>query len=83
MAHVYILRSLKDGGYYYGSTGDLQARLKAHDAGRVRSTKSRRPFVLHYHEECDSLRLARQRENFFKSIKGYKWLRESGIIREA
>jgi hypothetical protein len=46
MAYTYILRSQKDGRLYYGSTEDLKSRLKAHTAGKVRSTKSRRPLVL-------------------------------------
>jgi putative endonuclease len=82
MAYVYILRSQKGGRFYYGSTEDLENRLKAHNAGKVRSTKSRRPLVLHYSEKFDTKHEARTRELFFKSIAGYKWLRESGVIGE-
>ena len=80
MAWAYILKSLKDGRYYYGSTDDLETRLRAHNTGRVRSTKSRRPLVIHYQEEFGSTREARSREIFFKSITGYNWLRQNGII---
>ena len=82
MAWAYILRSLKDGKYYYGSTDDLERRLKAHNAGKVRSTKSRRPLVLHYQEEFRSKHEARLREQFYKSIDGYNWLRWKRIIGE-
>jgi putative endonuclease len=77
---AYILKSLKDGHFYYGSTGNLLQRLSAHNAGKVRSTKGRRPFVLHYFEEFKTIRDARKRENFFKSIAGYQWLRNERII---
>jgi len=80
MAFAYILRSLKDGKYYYGNTSNLDHRLSAHNAGKVRSTKGRRPLVLHYHEEHESIQGARRRESYFKSIAGYGWLRKEGII---
>ena len=80
MAHAYILKSLKDGGFYYGSTEDLEGRVKAHNSGKVRSTKGRRPLVLHYQEEFETKHEARVRELFFKSIKGYNWLKQQHII---
>lgn len=46
MYFVYILKSLKDGNFYIGRTNDLERRLGEHNRGRVRSTKSRRPFIL-------------------------------------
>jgi putative endonuclease len=51
MFYAYILKSLKDGGFYYGSCERPKERIKSHNAGKVRSTKSRRPLVLHYVEE--------------------------------
>ncbi len=71
MYFTYILKSLKDLKYYYGHTADLEARIKQHNAGKVRSTKSRRPFVLHYSEEYHNKTDAFRRELFFKSIDGY------------
>ena len=80
MYYAYILKSLADGGYYYGSTADLGRRLEAHNFGRVRSTKARRPLTLHY-EECFDLKTAAiRRERFFKSPLGYAWLKAKGII---
>jgi putative endonuclease len=80
MPFVYILKSLKDGKYYYGSTENLKERIKAHNAGKVKSTKCRRPLVVHYIEELKSKKEVLQREIFFKSIKGYFWLKEEKII---
>ena len=79
MPFAYILRSKKDGGYYFGSTDNLSRRIAAHNGGKVRSTKSRRPLMLHYSEEYATVSEARRREMFFKSIDGYNWLNEQGI----
>lgn len=76
---VYILKSLKTGRYYYGSTDDLDKRLKRHNSGQVKSTKAYMPWVLHYHEKYDNKSLARKREFFFKTIDGYLWLKEQRI----
>lgn len=46
MYYIYILRSEKDKGYYYGSSSDLGRRIKEHNDGRVKFTKSRRPWYL-------------------------------------
>lgn len=67
---VYILRSDKDGGYYVGMTNNLKDRLTCHNAGRVRSTKSRRPFKLVHSEEFSTRIFAREREKYFKSYEG-------------
>lgn len=77
---AYILRSVKDGGFYYGSTESLEKRLRAHNAGRVRSTKSRRPWVVWFWEEFETKHEARARELFYKSFDGYHWLKARQII---
>jgi len=77
---AYILRSIKDGTYYYGSTKDLESRLKEHNNGKVKYTKGHRPYKLHYLEEFSARKEAFERERFFKSIDGYNWLKENGII---
>ena len=80
MAWAYILRSLKNGRFYYGSTEDLPKRLARHNAGKVRSTKAYRPWVVHYAEQIETKGEAYRRELFFKSLDGYHWLKEQGII---
>jgi putative endonuclease len=77
---TYILRSLKDNGYYFGHSSSLEARLKKHNSGRVRSTKNRIPFVIHYYEVFETKSEAFRREIFFKSLDGRKWLFEKNII---
>ncbi len=43
MFYVYILKSRKDRELYFGYTENLVKRLKEHNLGLVRSTKSRIP----------------------------------------
>ncbi len=76
MFWTYILKSLKDGKYYYGHASDLESRLMEHNKGRVKSTKSRRPFIIHYFENFDTKSEAAKRELFFKSINGYIFLKK-------
>ncbi len=67
---VYIIKSLKDGRYYIGSTANVEARLQFHNAGLQRSTKHRIPFILVYSEKLPSKSLALQREKQIKAYKG-------------
>jgi putative endonuclease len=80
MFYAYILQSKSHSTYYYGSSQDVDKRLKEHNAGKVRYTKGRRPWKLHYTEEFETRPEAVQRERFFKSIDGYNYLKEHGII---
>ena len=77
---TYVLKSEYDGSYYYGSTKDIYQRLKAHNSGKSKYTKGRRPWKLHYFEEFECRSGAASREKFFKSVKGYIFLKESKII---
>ena len=70
MYYVYVLRSLKDGRYYIGSSADVQARLAYHNSGRQRSTKNRVPFELVYSESLDNKQDALKREKQIKNFKG-------------
>ena len=78
--YVYVLRSLKDGTYYYGSTNNIDKRLEEHNKGKMRYTKGRMPWKLHYFEQYPSRSEAMKREQFFKSIGGYVYLKEFQII---
>jgi len=80
MYFTYILKSLKDGKFYYGSTSNLENRLVQHNYGKVKSTKHRRPFKIHYYETFSSKLDAETRERFFKTINGYIWLKKNIII---
>ena len=80
MFYTYILKSLKDKTFYYGSTINIEKRLEKHNKGKVKYTKGHLPYILHYHELFQTRKEAFAREQFFKSIDGYKWLKSNNII---
>ncbi len=64
--YVYILRSTKDEKAYIGRTNDLRRRLSEHNAGKVLSTKNRRPFEFRYYEAYHREKDAQNREASLK-----------------
>ncbi len=66
---VYVLESQKDGRLYIGILKDVSKRIGYHNRGRVRSTKSRRPFQLVGHKKFASLAEAREMEVALKRMK--------------
>ena len=81
MYYAYVLLSKKTETHYYGHTKDLLARLKSHNAGRVRYTKSKRPWILVYQESFNTKSEAFNQEIFFKSIQGHVYLRGKGLYQ--
>jgi len=68
--YVYILKC-SDGSLYAGSTVDMVERLRKHNGevvGGAKYTRGRRPVVLAYKEECETLALARAREAEIKRM---------------
>ncbi|MBN1354508.1 MAG: GIY-YIG nuclease family protein [Candidatus Omnitrophica bacterium] len=62
MACVYILQSYKDKKLHVGSTrGKAGGRLAKHNAGLVRSTKTRRPFTIDKHIELNIYQEAKKK----------------------
>lgn len=72
MFYVYILKSLKDGKLYIGSTQDLKRRISEHLDGSVESTKYRQPMKLLCYESYTFKTVALKREKFLKSSDGHK-----------
>lgn len=72
--YVYVLRSLKDGEFYTGSTEDLRSRVNDHNTGKNVSTRKRRPFELIYYEAYRNKHDALGREKFLKSGSGKRFL---------
>ena len=70
MWFVYVLKSLKDGKYYIGSTSDLKRRIHQHNQGGNTSTKHRRPLELVYSETYNTEEEAVAREFLIKRYKG-------------
>ena len=71
---VYVLKSLKNGRLYTGSTGDLQRRLPEHARGKGAYTRNAGPFELAYQEECADRLAARRRESYLKTGAGRRFL---------
>jgi len=68
LAFSYILRCA-DGTFYTGWTNDVEARVKAHNAGvGARYTRGRQPVELVYYEACSSKVEACRREWEIKKL---------------
>ena len=67
MHYVYVLKSLNKKWHYIGMAQDVSQRLGKHNAGRVKSTKSHRPFKLVYQEAYPTRVEARKREKYLKN----------------
>jgi putative endonuclease len=78
--YLYILKSLRDGRTYFGSTDDLKRRIIQHKKGRVKSTADRLPVKLIYQENYKLLEEARYMERYYKSCAGRKKIKE--ILKE-
>lgn len=73
---VYILYSESSGRYYIGHTGDMASRLHAYNLGKVRSTKTYRPWKIVYTEKKETKQEAYSREIQIKSFKGGEAFKE-------
>jgi putative endonuclease len=81
---AYVLRSVKNGRFYTGSTEDWKRRFAEHNDGRSKATKYLRPFEILLVEEFDSKVQAVRRERYLKSGLGRqeltRLLKRGGII---
>lgn len=77
MYTVYVLRD-KNNILYKGLTTDLERRLKEHRSGNTRTTSlmNKESLTVVYIEEYDNLREARNREKYFKSSAGRRFLKD-------
>lgn len=75
--YVYILECA-DGSYYAGSTNNVDERIERHSTGVAADwTKDRRPVMVVYQEDHDSLLEARRRE---EQIKGWTRSKKEKLI---
>ena len=82
MHFVYILKSLKDGGFYIGCSTSVERRLEEHNVGKTPSLKNRRPLEIVYTEQYDNAEAAYKREKQIKSYRGgeaFKKLINGGV----
>ena len=75
MYFVYVLKSLRDGNFYIGSTHDLKKRLREHNEGISKSTMYRRPFELMYFEGCVNIKYAMHKKKYLKTTYGHRYIR--------
>ncbi len=66
MFYVYVVKSMKNGTLYLGSTNDLKRRLSEHNSGLSSYTKKYAPYGLVYYEAYKSESDARRRESNLK-----------------
>lgn len=71
---VYVLKSLKNGRFYIGSTSNLEKRLRYHNLGLNRSTRYNKPWILVYKENFLNKTEAIKREIFIKKQKSRKYI---------
>ncbi len=77
MFYTYILKSLKNNKRYIGQTSkNVLDRLREHNVGSNKWTRTNSPFVMLRYEEYGTRTEAIKREHFLKSGQGRKWLDE-------
>lgn len=68
MFYVYALQGIIDKNWLYiGYSDNLRQRFHTHNAGRVKSTKSKKPLRLVYYEAYTAEKDARKREYQLKT----------------
>jgi len=67
---VYVLQGSKDSRFYTGVTSDLRRRIREHNSGKVRSTRTRCPLFLVYTETFETKTKALARESLLQNARG-------------
>lgn len=73
---VYALYSATSNQIYVGISEDIARRIKEHNSGKSKFTKSYRPWTFFYSEEFENYSYAREREKHLKNSTGKTYLRE-------
>ena len=76
MHYVYILLNEAKTRTYTGVSDNVEKRLKAHNDGRVQSSRPYRPYRVIYTKAFETLSKARQEERFYKSSTGRRKLKQ-------
>jgi putative endonuclease len=72
--YSYVLRSLRNGLLYKGSTQNIESRIITHNLGKVRYTSKFLPWELVLCEEFNSRTEAMKREKWYKTGIGRDWI---------
>ena len=76
MYYAYMLKSLEHEYFYKGHCQDLQKRISQHNSGMTESIRPYIPFKLVYFEEFETEKDAINREKYFKSAAGRRFLKK-------
>lgn len=79
---VYVLWSEKFCRKYVGMTENTESRLKGHNSGKTISTKAFVPWEIVYKEVFVTRVEAREREKYFKTAAGRKFLKEKLSLKK-
>ena len=72
--YSYVIRSLKNGILYKGSTNNIEYRLYHHNTGKSPYTSRHTPWEMVLFEEFNSRSEAMKREKWYKSGVGREWI---------
>ncbi len=75
MFYAYVIRSRISDYQYKGHCVNLENRLKEHNAGKTKSNKAYGPFDLVYFECFETRAQAVEREKYFKTAAGRRYLK--------
>jgi len=75
MFYAYVIKSLKAEYFYKGHCENLEKRLKEHNSGMTVSIRKYIPFIVVYFEEYKTRQEAIEREKYFKSAAGRRFLK--------
>ena len=73
--YSYVLRSLKNGILYKGSTENIEKRLQSHNEGLVNFTSKHLPWEIVIQEEFTTRAQAMNRERWYKTGVGRDWIK--------
>jgi len=76
MFYAYVLKSISHDFYYKGHCKDLHIRIQQHNSGMTKSIRPYLPFEIVYSETFDSEKEAIEREKYFKSAAGRRFLKK-------
>ena len=76
MYYLYVLLSKAKKKTYTGIAKDVKARLKEHNAGRVKSSRPYMPYEIIHTEPFNIYHEARMKEDFYKSSSGRRKLKK-------
>ena len=73
--YSYVLKSVKNGILYKGSTQDIEKRIEYHNKGLVQYSSKHIPWELVLFEEFKTRSEAMQREKWYKTGVGREWIK--------